>query len=192
MMNATRLASPIVLVAFLAAASLGGCAPVSEPDRDASGDGSPKDGDPCVVGSWNLDVADYAAQSEAYVLGLGIPVEGFAMEGAGTIRFTADGLVATDIDVTTTGTIVAGDTRVPLNSRSGYSASGEWSSGDADSSINLANWSNVPDPGIPIDPAAPSIPAIDYTDVPAISARCTENTLVLQGPDAPLSARWTR
>jgi len=147
---------------------------------------------PCIVGTWQLDVADYASQSEAFVLGLGLPIQDFAMAGAGTITFTADGLVATDIDLTTTGTIVAGDTRVPLNQGSSYSGSGDWSTGSDSDTIDLANWANFPDPDVPVDPAAPPIPAIDYTDIPTVTAACSENDLVLQGPDAPLSALWHR
>jgi hypothetical protein len=146
---------------------------------------------PCVVGTWQLDVADYASQSEAFVLGLGLPIVGFAMGGAGTITFTEDGLVATDIALTTTGTIVAGDTSVPLDQLSAYSGSGDWATGSSADTIDLENWANVPDPDVPVDPDAP-VPAIDYTDIPTVSAACSANELVLRGPDAPLSARWTR
>jgi hypothetical protein len=188
----TRTAAPVLLVAALATMSLGGCAPESDPDRDPVDEGSSGEQQPCIVGTWKLDVADYGNQSEAYVLGLGLPIVDFAMDGDGTIQFTADGLVSTGIDLTTTGTIVAGDTQVPLNSRSGYTATGDWSPGDDLDSIDLANWSNVPDPSIPVDPAAPPVPAIDYTDVDAVMAFCTEEFLVLQAPGTPLSARWTR
>jgi hypothetical protein len=162
------------------------------------GDGSPDEPDtpggadtPCVVGTWQLDVPDYAAQSEEYVLGLGLPIEGFAMDGAGTITFTADGLVATDITLTTTGTIVAGETRVPLNQPSSYTGSGDWSAGADADTLDLANWANVPDPGVTADPDA-AVPAIDYTDIPSVTAACSANDLVLQAPGAPLSALWHR
>jgi hypothetical protein len=49
----------------------------------------------------------------------------------------------------------------------------------------------VPDPEIPVDPEA-ATPAIDYTSIPTVSAACSTNDLTLQGPDAPLSAHWTR
>lgn len=158
----------------------------TEPDPAPSADA------PCIVGTWQLDVADYAAQSEEFVLGLGLPIADFAMTGAGEITFTADGLVATDIDLTITGTIVAGDTQVPLNQRSAYSGSGDWATGTDPDTIDLSNWANVPDPSVPVDPAAPPVPAIDYTDIPTVTAPCTESDLVLQGPDAPLSALWHR
>jgi hypothetical protein len=159
-----------------------------EPDPD---DGGPTAEVPCIVGTWQLDVADYAAQSEAFVLGLGLPIEGFAMDGAGQITFTADGLVSTEVALTTTGTIVAGDTMVPLNQLSAYSASGDWAAGSGDS-IDLSNWSQVPDPDVPVSPDGPDLPAIDYTDIPTVSAPCTANTLELAAPGAPLTARWQR
>jgi hypothetical protein len=147
---------------------------------------------PCVVGTWELDVADYGAQSEEYVLGLGLPIVDFAMSGTGDITFTDDGLVTTDIDLIITGTIVAGDTRVPLDQRSAYAGSGNWAIGDDPDTIDLSNWVNVPDPAVPVDPDAPPIPAIDFTDIPNVTAPCTENELVLQGPDAPISSLWHR
>ncbi|WP_395641086.1 hypothetical protein [Pseudolysinimonas sp.] len=184
-----RATVPAVTLAAAAVLAMTGCtAPAETPDADP-----PSSTDqPCLVGTWQLDVADYAAQSEAFVLGLGLPIEGFAMTGAGTITFTADGLVATDIDLRTTGTIVAGDTRVPLDQPSAYTGSGDWAAGAGPDTVDLANWANVPDPDVPVSPDAPPVPAIDYTDIPTVSAVCTEDDLLLQGPDAPLSALWHR
>jgi hypothetical protein len=147
---------------------------------------------PCIVGTWNLDVADYEAQTLSYLVELGIPIVDYAMAGGGTITFTADGLVATDIDLTTSGTLVAGDQRVPINQRSAYSGSGDWAAGADADSVDLSNWATVPDADVPVDPAAPAPPAIDYTDIPTVSAPCTDDELVLQGPDAPVAAHWTR
>ncbi len=180
------------ICALTACGSPGGDPPTpAEPDPAVGGAPSPTE-TPCIVGTWQLDVADYEAQSEGYVLGLGLPISEFAMSGAGTIQFTADGLVVTDIDLTTTGTIVAGDTRVPLNTRSAYTGSGDWSGSNDDETIDLANWATVPNPDVPVDPAAPDLPAVDYTDIPTVLAACSANSLILQGPDAPLAAMWSR
>jgi hypothetical protein len=178
------------LIATASLLLLAGCTAATVDPDDSPDD--PTAEAPCIVGTWQLDVADYAAQSEAFVLGLGLPIADFGMTGAGTITFTADGLVATDIDLTTTGTIVAGETQVPLNQRSSYSGSGDWAAGADADTIDLKNWANLPDPEVAVDPAAPPIPAIDYTDIPTVSAPCSENDLVLQGPDAPLAALWHR
>jgi len=198
-MNVTSRVAPLLLLTSavlggsLVGCSGGGGPPEAEAESEGERPDVPSDAEsPCVVGEWQLDVSDYSVQAEAYVLGLGIPIENFAMTGSGAIQFAADGLVATDVDLTTTGTIVAGDTRVPLNQRSAYTASGDWSQADDDAALDLANWSNVPDPDVPVDPAAPPIPAIDYTDIPSVSVECSADTLVLQGPGAPLSALWHR
>jgi hypothetical protein len=184
-----RITGTIALAAtalLLASCTAPGGTPEPDPEVPPAAD------EPCIVGTWQLDVADYAAQSEDFVLGLGLPIEDFAMTGAGEITFTADGLVATDIALTTTGTIVAGDTRVPVNQPSAYTGSGDWAAGTDPDTIDLSNWANVPDPDVATSPDAPPVPAIDYTDIPTVTASCTANDLVLQGPDAPLSALWHR
>jgi hypothetical protein len=165
-------------------------APADSPEPDS--DPAPSADQPCIVGTWNLDAADYGAQSEEFVLGLGLPITDFAMTGDGKITFTDDGLVATEIDLTITGNIVAGGTTVPVNQRSAYTATGDWSAGSEPDTIDLENWANVPDDAVLLDPAAPPVPAIDFTDIPTVAATCTANDLVLQGPDAPLSSLWHR
>ena len=186
--------SPTALIPLaMTAALLSACAatppPVSEPEPAAAAGSTP-----CIVGDWRLDVDDYAAQAEAYLLGLGLPIEDFAMQGEGSIRFTADGLVAADIALTTTGTIVAGDTSVPVEERSEYTASGDWSQSDDDTTLDLANWSTVPDPALGGSDGDGSfaVPTIDYTDMPAVTAECSTDTLLLQGPGAPMHALWRR
>lgn len=189
-----------VKLLFVAALSstiaLSGCAGTPEtdpePDLESGVEAESSASQPCVVGTWSLDVPDYEAQSAEYLQGLGIPIEDFAMTGAGTMQFTADGLVSGEIGLTSSGTIVVDDIRVPLNVPSSYTGSGDWSPGDDDSTINFANWANVPGTDAPADPSAPPIPAIDYTDIPSVNATCTATTLVLQAPDAPLAAKWVR
>jgi hypothetical protein len=181
-----------ILVAFAAPALLllAGCtAPGGSPAGPT--DAAPDPDAPCIVGTWYLDVADYATQSEAYLVGTGIPITDFAMDGSGTITFTADGLVATTVDLTTSGTLVAGDVSVPVNQRSAYAGSGDWSEGAEPDTIDLANWANVPEDGVDVDPDV-ATPAIDYTGIPSVSASCSAHDLTLQGPEAPLSAHWTR
>ncbi|MEO7349675.1 MAG: hypothetical protein ABIW32_07450 [Terrimesophilobacter sp.] len=192
MRRTTSLTMAVPLIALLAA-----CAPAGTTDPSSGGGPGPTKEQsgaevPCVVGAWNLDVADYSAQAEAYVLGLGIPITGFAMTGSGVIRFTQDSLVATEIDLVTTGTIVAGDTMVPLNTPSVYNGSGDWNASDGSETINLENWANVRTDGSAPDASAPDIPAIDYTDVDSVSAVCSADTLTLQAPGAPLSSTWHR
>ncbi len=191
--TATRL-----IPALLFAGALAACSPASEPQEPAhpptdSNSGDQTDGaeDACIVGTWQLDVPDYAAQSEFYLTSIGVPITEFDMTGAGTIQFTSDGLVSTDIALTTSGTIVSGDAVVPISVPSVYTATGDWSEGSAGETIDLANWSTVPGDA-PVDPGAPQIPAIDYTDIPTVGAVCSADLLVLTAPGAPLQAAWTR
>ena len=182
----TAIAPALLLAATLLAA----CSPGTEPDPVVPA--GPTEDAPCVVGAWQLDVADYAAQSEDYLVGLAIPITEFAMSGDGTIVFTADGLVSTDIALRTTGVLVAGDVSVPIDVPSAYTATGDWSPGTEADAIDLTNWSTVADPDVTVPPDGPPIPAIDYSDVPSVLADCTADTLVLAAPDAPLTAVWHR
>lgn len=80
MFRTARTTASVIAVPVFAAILLAGCAPgtTPEPDPDPVDPGSSGE-QPCIIDTWKLDVADYASQSEAYVLGLGIPIVDFAM-----------------------------------------------------------------------------------------------------------------
>ena len=170
---------------------LAGCAGAPGPDPDATDPRPPgaQETDDCLVGTWNLDVPAYAGESEAYLVGLGIPIVDFAMDGTGTLVFTADGLVSVDIALRTTGTLVAGETSVAVDVPSGYSATGDWSR-TGDETVQFDNWSKVTE----TDPLASEVevPAPDYTTLTAIEATCTADQLLLAGPGVPIGATWVR
>lgn len=177
----------------IAALLLVGCAPPQEPrpDPDVTDPRPPGvvEEEDCVVGSWALDVAAYEAESEAYLTGLGIPITDFAMSGAGSIIFTSDGLVSTDIALVTSGTLVAGDQLIPISVPSTYTAAGDWSRTDIEA-IQLDNWLKVEtDEGVPPDV---DIPALDVTQLTDVDAFCSSDSLYLAGPGAPLGAQWRR
>lgn len=198
MNSIARSARPLIVTATMVAALVTACSPqpATGPAPGADVTAPPADGtpsqQPCVVGEWQLDVAMYRADSEAYVLGLPLPIEGFDMTGVGFITFTPDGLVTTDVDLTSSGTIVAGETRVPFSTPSRYAASGDWSLGGDGATIDLANWSSDVDHDVLADPSAPGVPAIDYTDIPSVTSQCSETELHLVVPGAPLSTTWYR
>jgi len=183
----TALTAAALLVA------LAGCAPAPAPAPQEPAGPEPGEQQPCQVGYWLLDVPDYATQSEEYLLGLGVPVEGFAMTGEGSLDIGADGFITGVVSLVSTGTIVAGEVRVPFETPSSYTFSGNWEPGDDPATIDLSNWATVPDPGVETDPEAPAAPpAIDFTDVPSVSTVCTGDSLSIQGPDAPLAALFHR
>lgn len=141
---------------------------------------------------WQLDVADYAAHMEAYLVEVGVPITDFAVAGDGTVEFTLEGRAETDIDLTSTGTLVAGDVSVPLSVRSVYTGTGDWSDPGDGMTIDLTNWVTEVDPTVVIEPGAPEFPAIDFTGIPSVSVTCTDTRLTLRGQDAPVTATFTR
>lgn len=192
MNSVARSTTPLLLIGALAAAFLVGCSsqPTPEPTETPPVSGGSSTQDPCIVGVWTLDVEAYRAVSEEYLLGLPLPIEGFDMTGFGTLTFTADGLVTTDVDLTSTGTIVAGDTRVPFNTPGRYMASGDWALGSDGTTIDLANWSTDLGGADPLEPESPGAPPIDFTDIPHIASTCTEHELELSVTGAPFPTRW--
>lgn len=171
----------------------GGSAP-QEPRDDEVVEGQPDDpiqSDDCLLGDWLLDVADYGAHSEDYLTSSGIPITEFAMDGSGFLTFGADGAVAMNIDLTTTGVLVAGDTRVPITVPSHYGGSGTWSRPQAEvDAIDIADWSAqgadaAPDSDVPV-------PLPDFASDPRVFVQCFEDQLILQGADAPFGSSWTR
>lgn len=180
--------------AAAAVLALAGCSGAA-PGADDAGE-SPSDEAPCWVGEWQLDVADYAVQAEAFLDGLGsFPLEDFAMTGEGAMTFTADNLVAGSVRLRTTGTFVVPEHSVPLDVTSGSEFSADWAEGADDATLDLAHWQNRPlsDLPAPVGPDGIEIPSpIDYADIPSVAIECSADSLRIQGPDAPLSALWHR
>jgi hypothetical protein len=138
-----------------------------------------------------LDVGDFAAQSEQFVVGQGIPITEFAMTGDGTLDIGDDGFLDGVVSLTTTGVLAApGMPPVDVSVPSSYTFSGEWAPGEDDDTIDLSNWAQVADVGG--TDGSSVAPFIDFTDIPTVSSECTDTDLRLQGPDAPLSALWHR
>lgn len=179
-----------VIVGTAALLLLAGCSAGTGPTDPGAGGGGGDAEVPCIVGRWQLDVPDYSAQSEAYLLGLGMPIVGYSLDGSGTIAFTADGLVALENAMTVTGTIVADEHSFPINEQGAYTATGYWSPGSGDT-IDLKDWATVPDPDVPFDPDAVG-PPIDFTDIPSVVVECSAHDLVMHSPESPFSPLWHR
>lgn len=177
MLRRTALALAGVIV-------LAGCSATTpaEPEPLPPGDAASDD---CAVGTWNLDVAAYSSDSEAYLQSLGIPLESFAMDGQGKLTLTGDGLVAADIALQTT-VVVAGNS---ISAPSEYTATGDWSR-TGDEALQFDNWARVGDE--PDIPPEVDVPDLDVTQLAGVTAQCSATDLYLQGPDAPFGSRWVR
>ena len=86
----------------LAAPLLWGCTPTpgGTPDdpADAGSTGGESSETECLLGTWNLDVADYQVQSAAFLQDTGIPIEDFHFDGGQVLTITPNFMtVATDI-----------------------------------------------------------------------------------------------
>ncbi len=181
----------ITLLAALAGCS--GGAPQEELVEDGT-EGQADDpiaADDCLIGDWLLDVADYGSQSEAYLLGNNIPITDFAMDGGGILAFTADGSMQVTVNLVTTGTLVAGDTMVPISVPSHYDASGTWSRPESD--VDAINIEDVTEDASAGDDSV-QVPLMDFAANPRVFVQCDEETdsIQLQGAEAPFSSWWVR
>lgn len=182
----TRSLPALFGLAAIGVAVLAGCSASGASDT-ATEPAPPGDVDAqdCVVGTWNLDVSAYAADSESFLVAVGLAVESFVMDGEGTLTFTDDGLVATEIGLATT-VAVAGNT---ISAPSNYTATGDWSrTGDA--ALLFDNWARVGDQ--PDIPPEVELPELDFTQLADVTAECSADELFLQGAEAPFGAYWTR
>ncbi len=167
--------------------------PASDPASEGLGDTA------CVVGTWNLDVPNYRTQAEAYLTGLGIPIVDFDMVGSQKLQFTEDGLLAVDTDLTTSGTLVAGDVSVPVNVRTAETASAEWGwnagSPASTGSLDIALWQIVDVEAETAEEAAEAgfdVPPPRFEgESSTLVVDCDAQNMLLQG-GGPLTALWNR
>ena len=191
---ATFTALPAGLLLLVALTGCGGSSEPQEEFIDDGSEGQPDDpiaADDCLVGDWLLDVADYGAQSETYLTGLGIPITDFAMDGSGLLFFTADGSMEVQVELITTGVLHGDDTAVPISVPSEYHASGTWSRPDSD--VDAIDIENATETTSGADDSA-AVPLFDFAANPRVYVICENDgeQLRLQGADAPIASVWTR
>ena len=89
---------PTLAIALL----LAGCAMEPPPEeRSGSSGQDPSLGDtPCLLGRWYLDVPDYEAQSAAFMRGLGLPLDSYAMSGTQILDINDEPLITISTDLT--------------------------------------------------------------------------------------------
>jgi hypothetical protein len=193
-----RAAAPAALLLLFALTGCGGAGSGEQEEHIDDGvEGQPDDpiaADDCLVGDWLLDVADYGAQSEAYLTGLGIPITDFAMDGSGFLAFGADGTVGVSIGLTTTGVLHGDDVAVPISVPGEYTANGTWSRPDADvDAIDIDVATQETDAGdATAGEVSIPIPMLNFESNSRAFVICDGDSLTLQGADAPFGSLWTR
>ncbi|GAA1931287.1 hypothetical protein GCM10009775_24270 [Microbacterium aoyamense] len=165
---------------------------------DAAGgsDGSSVDVDPlsaCLEGTWQLDTADFLAQSQEYLVGLGIPLDSLDVEGGQQLVFAADGFTSQSTDLTWTASMMGQTVTIPSES----AGEGAWNG--ADGALTVTDWvwnvdpADAPPPsGLPPEAEVPDLGGFSLDGATVPDVVCDDETLVLQGADAPLRAVFVR
>ncbi len=186
-MSRTRFATTSVAVALLASA-LTGCVPSATLPAGTLPDEVPVED--CLIGSWLLDLDDYAAQSQAYVVGLGIPMESLTYSGTYRIELSDNGgdLLFTAGAGLTTSAIVNG---TPIGgSESWYGESAFTWADESHQSVTLDGWNYIED--LEIDGEIPGVGVLYPEEAGTISMACSGDTMSLSGPGAPLVGLFVR
>jgi len=112
--------------------------PVTEPLPGPGGNAISQ----CLVGKWNLDVADLAAQMLAHLQASGSPIRDATGEGFEMLEFTAEGLVGVDSNITYTMTadLDQGMTLVVVQHQKGLSAGSYSVDNDAVGDVEFGQW----------------------------------------------------
>jgi hypothetical protein len=193
MTASARAAAPAAALLLLVLTACGGAGSGTQEELVDDGvEGQPDDpiaAEDCLIGDWLLDVEELARQSGDYLVGLSIPITDYAMDGGGILTFGADGAMAVNIDVTTTGVLHGDDVAVPITVPSHYNASGTWSRPDADvDAIDIENATEETSSG---DESLP-LPLFDFESNPHAFVVCDGDFLSVQGEGSPFGTVWTR
>lgn len=191
----------IVVGVAVALFALAGCSGVTpepeEPAGAASEEGGPSDEqtDPvadCLMGTWQLDTADYLTQSTAYLQGLEIPLDSLDVEGGQQLVFAEDDYLTQSTDLTWTASLMGYTLTVPSQSV----GEGTWIVEDGSLSISGWNWvvdpADAPPPsGLPAGAEVPDLPTFTLEGLVVDDFVCGD-TITLQGPEAPLRGVFVR
>lgn len=127
------------IAAAAALLALGGCStPAAERPQEprdpepAATEAPPQDRGPageesCLLGQWALDLPDYAEQSTAYLLSVGIPLDGpVSIGGTYTLGFGPDGIITIGENLVIDASVMGN----PIMATNIAAGSGEWSWAD--------------------------------------------------------------
>lgn len=147
----------------------------------------------CLVGTWQLDTEDFVAQSQAYMTGLGIPVDTVTVEGGQQLVFAADGFTSQSTDLTWTATLMGQTITVPSE------AAGEGAWTVTDGALAVTDWvwqvdpaDSPPPTGLPAGAAVPDLGGFLMSGLTVPDVQCDDEILVLQGTGAPLRGVFVR
>lgn len=174
---------------------LAGCTPTttnSDEPADSTGGEIAADEDNCLVGVWDLDLANYREQAQAFLTSMEVPVQDLVMDGSQVLSIGPSGIIQLDTNVTTSGTIVVAGFTGPVSAHTETVENGDWELGD-DGTLTISNWTSVSDASTATE-GADDVPvgAVDFSEIPTIATICNGDSLFLQGPDAPLGSYWNR
>ena len=149
------------------------------PESTESGDTA------CVVGVWNLDVEDYRAQAEAYLLSLDIPLESLEMEGGMIVSISPVHFAVSSSLVTKA--VVHG---IPISAPGEFTGGADWQwEADDATTMGFDAWSWGVEPRPSAD--GPPVPPLIEPGQP-LTVGCEGDQLTLHGPGAPLVGHFTR
>lgn len=190
-MRSMPLRSARLLLGGLLLATVAGCTSMTPtpttsaaPSATAADDGIAE----CLEGSWSLDVDHLSDTVADFVDTPGVPLQDFAVEGEGTLDFSADGDVAGSLDVRATGSLDDGRAfDMPLGADFG----GTWSVGEEPGTIALEDWTYDVAEGSSLNEVELPRP-MDFSNMPEIDADCSDDELTLSAGRVPLEVRWVR
>lgn len=190
----------------LALVVLTGCGGTPSPDADgdppavqepAPEEGSGEEQEPvdalaqCLEGTWQLDTADYLAQSTEYLLGLGIPLDALDVVGAQQLGFAADGSFLQSTDMVWSASLAG----IPISVPTASVGEATWAIDDG--ALSITDWSWLVAPGetaasdLPPGMQAPEFPSISLEGLTSGEVECGD-VLVLQTDGAPLAGTFVR
>ena len=177
----------IPLVAGFAGAtliSLSACSAIpTAPSPSDSGTASASD---CILGDWQLDVDDLAAQVET-LLSAATPVDDLDVEGEQSLTFNEDGTLSMRADLDATAEVNGRSLARTLNA----TGTGEWEWTEQGSSITVTDWAWEADPDSePGDET--ELPMFDFADSPDVGVTCSDDSLTLEPDGAPVTGSFTR
>jgi hypothetical protein len=201
--SAPRRNAVAVTAALIASVILVGCGGPQSPRPEEPGTETPtqepSEGTPdpgpaplnedlaCMLGQWDLDLEDYAAQALEYLSSLSIPIESLTISGTESVSITEESFsIAWGVQ---NDAVVHG---IPISVTSEAAGLGDWfPNTDGENRFMVSNWSYTVEP-VTSDSSLPIPPLFDPAGNAPITAGCFGDALTLHADGAPLSGHFVR